>query len=200
MDRRLKLQLAYASAFALSVGLVAACSGFSPASETDSAMSGDAGGGSGVGPFGALPSGYCCDSDEDCRFRRCVQLGAVKMCLDQCSSQSGCDGLPDVFRCDESSSRCEPVSSPTSCRPASTFRFGTGKIGDCCQRRGNATAGSECTGNHCNAFGALENPYICSIPCEFGGTDCPSGYQCLRITVATGVCAPVAERYGCPAP
>lgn len=178
------------------------CSGFSPVGEADGGQSGaDADhGGSGPGPHGALPSGYCCATDADCRYRQCVQVGPVKMCLDYCSSDAGCEGLRDGFRCDDKSSRCEPLSAPTSCRPASEYRYGAGKIGDCCAPRGDASAGAECAGNLCNAFGAARNPYICSIPCEWGAGDCPGGYSCLRITVATGVCAPVTERYDCPAP
>src|SRR5579883_2022190 len=48
---------------------------------------GDSGSGqaTGPGPWGALPTGYCCTSNDDCRHRNCIDTGGgIKMCSDDC--------------------------------------------------------------------------------------------------------------------
>src|SRR5690349_19818303 len=79
--------------FLLSVA-TAACGDLKPAGMSDAAASetGAADGGSvlpdraGPGPHGSLPSGYCCSSDSECRYRHCVDVGGAKTCLDECTN------------------------------------------------------------------------------------------------------------------
>src|SRR5258706_12926431 len=48
------------------------------------------GGGPGPGPWGALPTGYCCASKNDCRERNCQSFG----CSDSCFTDDGCNTRP----------------------------------------------------------------------------------------------------------
>ena len=56
---------------------------------------------SGPGPRGSLPSGYCCNDDRECRYRRCVDTGgaAGKMCLDECFQNVFCTRPDITFTC-----------------------------------------------------------------------------------------------------
>jgi len=145
----------------------------------------------GPGPYGALPSGYCCTSNEDCRFRRCADFGGVKMCTDECFSTPGCNTGPNMI-CSSSSGYCEPSGTPT-CIPASQWKLGTKQPGDCCVATGDGHSGEECDGNRCVSVGDLSNPFICTRACK-GPGDCPVKYQCL----GQSFCAPLATLYTCP--
>jgi hypothetical protein len=151
--------------------------------------SGSGGGVTGPGPFGALPAGYCCNVDDDCRYRKCVDYGGVKMCSDECDSDDGCNTGQNM-KC-SASYWCEPSGTP-SCIPANQFTVGTKKIGACCVATGDGHSGEECESNRCVAFGDLSNPFICTQPCTKQG-GCPAQYQCLGFMF----CAPLATLYTC---
>jgi hypothetical protein len=180
-------------------------SGGSGSSSGDSGGSSGGDGGSGVaygaGPEGALPSGYCCTSNEDCRNRYCVDLGGGnKMCEDECDgSQSACDGLLAGFTCTWDDAMvdgfCEPMSPTTQCVPADQYQHGTKPDGACCSATGNATSGQECLSGNCGAFGDQSNPYICNLACDATHT-CPGTAQCANVGVYS-VCAPLANMYTC---
>jgi hypothetical protein len=155
----------------------------------------------GAGPEGALPSGYCCTSDEDCRNRYCVDLGGGnKMCEDECDgSQSACQGLLPGFTCTWDDAMvdgfCEPMSPTTQCVPADQYQHGTKPDGACCSATGDATSGQECLSGNCGAFGDQSNPYICNLACDATRT-CPGTALCSNVGVYS-VCAPLANMYTC---
>src|SRR6184192_1839215 len=43
----------------------------------------------GPGPLGALPAGFCCTSNQQCRSRSCIGNG---YCSDQCRGDNDCTG------------------------------------------------------------------------------------------------------------
>lgn len=151
-----------------------------------------AGGGAthGPGPFGALPAGYCCTSDQECRFRNCADFGGVRMCADECSHDDGCNTGKNLT-CSFATGYCEPSGAP-ECIPAEQWVVGTKKAGACCIPTGDGTAGQECEANRCVAVGDLQNPFICTQPCADIG-DCPPKYSCL----GHSFCAPLASLYDC---
>jgi hypothetical protein len=157
--------------------------------------------GYGPGPEGALPTGYCCTSNEDCRNRYCVDLGGGnKMCEDECDgSQSACQGLLPGFTCTWDDAMvdgfCEPTSPSTQCVPANQYQHGTKADGACCSATGNATSGQECLSGNCGAFGAQSNPYICNLACDATHT-CPGTSLCSNVGVYS-VCVPLATTYTC---
>lgn len=157
------------------------------------AGAGTGGGGvAGPGPHGALPSGYCCTSDQDCRYRTCTDFGGVKLCSDTCTNDdSTCNAAPNM-KCNATSGQCEPAGTP-SCIPAAQFVAGTVPLGGCCIATGDGHAGEECQGNLCMAFGALENPFICTHACDVP-KDCPPKYECNSFT---RFCWPIATTYTC---
>jgi hypothetical protein len=150
----------------------------------------DAAGPTGPGPLGALPSGYCCTRDDECRFRKCVDTGAGnKMCLDACSaSRPGICTRPGfAFTCEplaEGGPYCQPPGASFACLDASTFERGTATTGTCCPETGDGTHGQHCEANLCLAIGS--GPWFCSRRCD-GPGDCPTDYRC----------APVADRKQC---
>ena len=150
------------------------------------------GGVAGPGAHGSLPSGYCCTSDAECRYRNCRDFGGVKMCSDSCTTQdTSCNAAPNM-KCDSVAEECVPTGTP-SCIPASQWVSGTTSIGGCCIATGDGHAGEECQGNLCMAFGAIENPFICTHACD-APKDCPAKYTCNSFTK---FCWPIASTYDC---
>lgn len=155
----------------------------------DDALDGPDGGGRvdagarGPGPFGALPSGYCCTGDDDCRFRACRGFGdAGRMCLDECSASvpALCTRPGLTFTCadtDGTGERCQPPAG-FACIPADTFVPGAKTTGGCCTFAGDGTTGHECEANLCLALG--ERPWFCTRRCD-AGVDCPASYQCVPV-------------------
>lgn len=195
-------------ASALLVLLVLACQG-DPVGEAGSDAGGVGGGGTGggatgggsagtgtggtaqtgPGPFGALPAGYCCSADAECRFRNCADFGGVKMCSDECSHTGGC--ITGKSMICSASGYCEPSGTP-ECIPAESFVLGTKDTGACCVATGDGESGVECKGGRCVAVGDLQNPFICTQACA-GTGDCPPKYTCLGFSF----CAPMATLYDC---
>jgi hypothetical protein len=126
-----------------------------------------------------LPSGYCCQSDSDCRYRNCADFSGVKMCSDSCGQDTGCNTAPNL-KCNKSAGQCEPAGAP-SCIPAEQWVRGAGAVGACCVATGDGHAGQECAGNLCMGFGPVSNPFICTHACD-GPADCPPKYECNTIT------------------
>jgi hypothetical protein len=178
-------------------------SGGGSGSSSGSSSGGDGGSGGayGAGPEGALPTGYCCTSNEDCRNRYCVDLGGGnKMCEDECDgAQSACQGLLPGFTCTWDDAMvdgfCEPTSPSTQCVPADQYQRGTKPDGACCSATGNATSGQECLSGNCGAFGDQSNPYICNLACDATHT-CPGTSLCSNVGVYS-VCVPLANTYTC---
>ncbi|GMV13620.1 MAG: hypothetical protein AMXMBFR56_18440 [Polyangiaceae bacterium] len=157
-----------------------------------SSSGGSAGGVSGPGAHGSLPSGYCCTSDSECRYRNCRDFGGVKMCSDSCTTQdTSCNAAPNM-KCDTAAGECVPSGSPT-CIPAQQWTSGSTPIGGCCVATGDGQAGEECQGNLCMAFGELSNPFICTHACD-APKDCPPKYECNSFT---RFCWPIATTYDC---
>jgi hypothetical protein len=158
--------------------------------------------GGGAGPYGALPFGYCCASDSECRDRHCVQVGSQKMCLDDCGYPETCTGkgLPSGFTCDGTPSDrglCQPPSGFT-CLAANAFKLGTKPALSCCTEMGDGSNGLECAGGHCIYFKKsqdpnYEPPSFCTNRCETGA-DCESGMTCF---LQTGECVPANEVFEC---
>lgn len=146
----------------------------------------------GPGPYGALPSGYCCTSDDECRFRRCVETAGGRMCLDACSaSRPGICRRPGLaFTCDGTT--CQP-SAGFACLDASTFVRGTGTTGACCTDSSDGLAGHECEANLCLAVG--DQPWFCTRRCD-GGADCPADYRCYPVGDRQE-CIPASSTYTC---
>jgi hypothetical protein len=153
-------------------------------------------GGTGPGPHGALPTGFCCTENAECRYRECAKIGDQYMCVDRCGSDEACRGLNSGFECDRDLWRCEPVSTTTQCVPADEFTYGAKKLGACCTAFRNGTAGLECEGGYCGSFGPTSNPFICTQPCV-PVAGCPTGYSCMNTGEGYGLCIPVAETYSC---
>jgi hypothetical protein len=158
--------------------------------------------GKGPGPYGALPSGYCCNSDDECRGRHCADVGGQKMCLDGCYEIESCQGkgLPSGFTCDGSRSEkgwCQPPSGFT-CLAANTFVTGTKPAGSCCTATGNGVSGLECAGGHCDWFKRSQDPdydppFFCTNWCDVPA-DCGKGMVCeLQINK----CVPANEPFVC---
>ncbi len=184
--------------------LVAGCGGFRTVDAGDGGGGGgvDAatsmGGGTGPGPYGALPTGYCCASDQDCRYRNCVSFAGVSMCADSCDGDGSCNALPG-FHCvgaDQfNAGRCEPLTMGAACTPASQFHLGTKPLGACCTATHDGKGGLDCVGGLCYGFGDVSNPYICVNQCA-SLADCPGNYNCGPIDRGA-VCAPLADPYTC---
>lgn len=161
------------------------------------ATSGSSASGSGglVGPA-ALPAGFCCTTDADCRYHACVDVGGQKMCLDDCRRATSCgnDYVADgAFTCDwdhvQDEGRCVPPAG-FACIPPSRFTQGTRRTGECCAPRGNGTSGEECEGNLCNAVD--DGPFFCSRWCAHS-SECPPGMICGP----TNACVFGAQTYTC---
>lgn len=153
--------------------------------------------GFGPGKYGALPTGYCCTANEECRQRRCADTPGGKMCLDDCRAESTCqrDGL-DTFTCDGSPASpgsCKPPPG-FACIPAAEFERGTKVAGECCTPTGDGNAGLECEGGLCIARG--DGPFVCSNPCG-QPKDCSGPFYCQPITESRKECFPANEPYAC---
>jgi hypothetical protein len=133
----------------------------------------------GPGIYGALPSGYCCTKDADCKGRYCADQGGGKMCLDSCSDASDCDVPKTPFACavpaGETVKRCMPPAG-VKCVAAADFVRGKKAFGDCCVYRPGQVGGAECASHLCGGFGD-GNPYLCTSHCETQA-DCPSDFKC----------------------
>lgn len=180
-------------------------SGDNPSSSGTTSSSGNTtlGSSKGPGPYGALPFGYCCTNNEECRDRNCAQVGGQKMCLDGCRAQETCEGktLPAGFLCDAASQYedgwCQPPSG-FQCLAANTFVTGAKATGACCSPTGNGLSGVECAGGHCDWYKASQDPsydppFFCTNRCEVPA-DCGSGMKCH---FEIGKCVPANEPFVC---
>jgi hypothetical protein len=153
----------------------------------------------GPGPFGALPSGYCCAQNSECRSRNCISVRGMQVCADDCFGDDNCAGGLKSMTCVGASAsepgRCE-IAAPALCIPSKAFELGTGKLGACCTPTGDVTSGSECLGGHCAATGTDTNPYVCSNICSTR-RDCPGAYLCAQITALRSECVHEASVYTC---
>lgn len=153
----------------------------------------------GAGPLGALPSGYCCASNDVCRNRHCEVANGTKMCLDFCLSDSDCTGVSTGFHCAFNADGygfCEPAATVTTCTPAVQFQHGDKPLGACCQPLGDGRTGSDCLSGVCDRNGA-QNPWLCTADC--GKTACPATFTCGHAD-DFGVryeCLPVKSEYSC---
>lgn len=144
----------------------------------------DAGGGAaadgaaarlGPGPLGALPAGFCCVSDDECRSRHCdVALLGHKICIESCVSNADCTHYSDQFFCFPDYHLCSQKSELTACIPP--YERGDKPTGACCNPNA-ANPGQECAGGWCITSGATDNPYYCTQGCK-ADADCPAGYAC----------------------
>jgi hypothetical protein len=153
----------------------------------------------GPGVFGALPSGYCCTKDAECKGRRCVDPGSgTRMCEDACSTEADCDVPKTPFDCTltagQSIKTCTPPAG-VACIPASTFVRGTKVTGACCAFANGQVAGADCASHLCVSAG--DGPYHCSNRCEVPA-DCPPDFKC-ETSGGTGwipTCIPLAVYSG----
>lgn len=140
------------------------------------------GGGTGAGPLGALPTGFCCNANSDCRTRNCVSAGGgPKVCLDDCSTDALCTAWSSAFHCDQGSGFCAPVGASSTCLDPSGYHYGQKAIGACCAS-GFVKSGQECLGGLCEATGNDANPFYCTQACD-ASAPCPAPYEC-----AAGFC------------
>jgi hypothetical protein len=176
--------------------LLARCSGFTPVPTGDGGTTDRfSPGGHGPGTWGALPNGFCCTADAECRYRRCIDFGGGKMCSDHCSSNDSCKGAVAGFTCNTTTERCEPTTPTLACRPAAEFSYGSKTLGHCCTTTHDGWSGRECEGNRCDGFGDDTNPYICTHVCR-SQSDCPGSFRCGFADDAT-ICWPEATTYSC---
>jgi hypothetical protein len=132
-------------------------------------------GGTGPGPLGALPAGFCCTADLECRSRRCFQVGTgPKFCSDECRSDDVCNTWGGAFVCEMTQGECLPAQQTYSCLDPSTYNYGTKPTGACCAT--GPRSGQECQGGLCYATGPSANPFFCTQGCDPGS--CPIGYIC----------------------
>jgi hypothetical protein len=153
----------------------------------------------GPGPLGALPTGFCCATDDQCRNRHCQLVGGTKMCLDFCLKEDDCQGVASGFHCAftvDGYGFCEPAAGVTTCAAQSLYQHGTKPLGSCCDQRSDGRMGSECLSGVCDRNGAT-NPYICSDNC--GKVLCPPTYTCGHADNfgIRSECLPVANAYAC---
>lgn len=171
------------------------------ASATDSATPSDgaATGPNGPGPHGSLPTGYCCTSNDECRYRKCVAVNGVRMCADACEQDPTCNALPG-FTCVGASpsapGHCAPTSTATTCRPSSQFVRGSKQIGACCTPQNDGLRGLDCEGSHCESTGDDTNPFHCVRACNFE-LDCPGNYYCSPSGFGYGICSIIGATYTC---
>jgi len=129
-----------------------------------------------------------------------VAVGAGKMCLDTCYSQSKCErrGREGEFKCDGAKfeeGMCQPIAPGLACLPQAMFIRGTRQVGDCCAATGDGNAGDECEGNRCVSIGenGVDNPFVCSHWCDLT-KDCPSGTVCSPFNSCV---PPIGQPYTC---
>lgn len=154
----------------------------------------------GPGPFGALPTGYCCTNDEQCRQRHCLPSDAGRMCFDECNAQAQgfCDRPFLDFRCDlgqpEYQQTCIPQEGEAfTCLPPSQFVAGTKAAGECCASRPDNLHGQECASNLC--IQKRDGPWACTRICE-AGVDCPTDWSCIP-QIYWSICVPNGLTYTC---
>ncbi len=153
-------------------------------------------GGTGPGPRGALPSGYCCTADTDCRYRDCQLFNGSQICMDPCQSDDACKGSVPGLHCNKTEGRCEPLDTGASCVPAEKFTYGAKQLGACCLATHDGWSGFECEGNHCGSFHDMSNPYICIHTCD-KASDCLGAFGCLNTGYGYSICGPQATTYSC---
>ena len=158
----------------------------------------DAGRGVGPGPLGALPTGFCCNADAECRYRHCVDQGGSRMCADECDNSGFCSGGAVSFVCDvpdgSSLGLCvPPQGSSPACVPADQYPTGTRKLGDCCNDQGSGASGWECEGALC--VSTDNNPYVCTNWCN-SYLDCPGPFACMDVA-GRKWCWPSNQTYTC---
>ncbi|WP_394827142.1 hypothetical protein [Pendulispora albinea] len=160
--------------------------------------------GSGPGPLGALPSGYCCTSNEECRSRNCIELAGgsagQKMCADGCRSDDHCKGGPITSRCAGATTsqdgRCEPAASPAACIPADQFRYGVKELGVCCSPKSGQANGQECKSGLCSLWNEMTRA-MCDRVCT-SIDDCPGGaFYCGPPENGRRLCVPNDRKYEC---
>lgn len=177
------------------------CSGFAEVDRdgaTSNSGDADSSGGTGPGKWGALPSGYCCTRDDECRNRKCLDQGAGgKTCADECETDGICQGqIPDLH-CDTNTynpGRCVPRTPGKACVPASDFGRGGKPLGGCCVATHNNLAGKECAGNLCYLFYSSSD-FMCTNACK-SSVDCPGDYICM-FAGNQKVCIPLNKEYTC---
>jgi len=152
---------------------------------------------SGPGLYGALPSGYCCTDNSECRDRHCMETASGKMCLDDCREQGTCRRRDVIFLCDAKNLGDDGLCQPPlgfACIPSAQFRRGTRQVGECCAWTGDGNSGEECEGNKCVSISKndQDNPFVCSHWCE-RTADCPSGTLCSPYNT----CVPANMPYTC---
>jgi hypothetical protein len=158
----------------------------------------------GPGPHGSLPSGYCCNSDNECRYRRCVDTtdagGTGKTCLDECYTQAFCTRPDLTFTCEQPTPSARGLCKPPpgfTCIPAQEFVRGSLPAGACCNAGSPAvndgTAASACEGNQCAATGS--GPLICTHRCSVQG-ECPGGFVC-NLFGTSKACVRQTSSYTC---
>lgn len=141
-------------------------------------LAGSADAGTGPGPLGALPAGFCCQSNGECRERNCMNDGpGPKFCVEDCLTDDDCNPSGNTrFFCDPNLMRCRPKIALYSCDDPSQWVYGTKATGACCDSAA-PRLGSDCEGGWCIHSGAAENAYYCTQGCLAEG-DCPNGYTC----------------------
>jgi hypothetical protein len=155
--------------------------------------------GRGPGRFGALPSGFCCTDDSQCRYRHCNAIGGIRLCADDCFNSATCKGGAVDFVCaipdgGERGLCVPPAGLSPLCVPQDQFRIGTHVTGDCCSQAFDGRAGWECEGALCTSTD--RNPYVCTNYCV-DGNDCPGAFECVPVSDYK-MCVPVASSYTCP--
>jgi hypothetical protein len=149
----------------------------------------------GPGPDGALPTGYCCTANSECRDRNCATIAnGVRMCLNDCTSGTICAEDDTNYKCDIGTGVCNP-QKPLACRPANAFIHGVKPLGACCTPTDTPADFMECSGGVCNAFdlaGSTSlNPYVCGKRCNVNADCRPSpGYVCVFGPYNQKTCAP----------
>jgi hypothetical protein len=130
----------------------------------------------GPGALGALPTGYCCHDDSECRGRRCVTPdgGGSAYCADFCRDDAPCAANLPGYACDTYANTCTLVTAGVSCTPANLYTHGHRPLGACC----TASSGRECEGGLCLRTGDnLANPMYCTMGCK-GSGECDVLYWC----------------------
>jgi hypothetical protein len=172
--------------------------GASAAAPSDASTEVNAPPGTGPGPRGALPSGFCCTSDADCRYRHCLEINGSQRCSDECTQSGFCQGGAVTWTCDildgGDRGQCQPAAGDTAaCVPPSQFTYGTRMLGDCCAFGTDGKAGWECEGALCTATD--NNPFVCSQYCDTYA-DCPGPYDCVALGNYRA-CVPANSPYTC---
>jgi hypothetical protein len=133
-------------------------------------------GGNGPGPLGALPTGFCCAANEQCRSRQCFSFASGPYyCADFCDTTLQCSGFSTQFTCDPNGS-CAPINDSYSCLDGATYSYGSKPTGACCDGAAQRP-GQECLGGWCLRTGATTDPFYCTQGCN-NLTACPAGYTC----------------------